>query len=153
METHSLFLELLQNSLSPIALISGVGLILLSVSNRLGRTIDRSRAIILELEKEDTYLSEEIKVKKIEQLQILHRRNKLLRNSILGISLSILASSLMVPIIILDRVFKSDIPFLGIGMFAMSILGIIFSAIFLFLDVRLTLKALEKEADQFIPVK
>lgn len=153
METHSLFLELLQNSLSPIALISGVGLILLSVSNRLGRTIDRSRAIILELEKEDTYLSEEIKVKKIEQLQILHRRNKLLRNSILGISLSILASSLMVPIIILDQVFKSDIPFLGIGMFAMSILGIIFSAIFLFLDVRLTLKALEKEAVQFIPVK
>lgn len=153
METNSFFIELLQHSLSPIALISGVGLILLSVSNRLGRTIDRSRAIILELEKEDTYLSEEIKAKKIEQLQILHKRNKLLRNSISGISLSILSSSLLIPILILDKVLHSNVQVAGIIVFSFSILGIIFSAIFLFLDVRITLKALEKEADQFIRIK
>jgi hypothetical protein len=147
------FLELLQHSLSPVALISGVGLILLSVSNRLGRTIDRSRAIILELEKEDAYLSDEIKKKKIVQLKILHRRSKLLRNSVLSISISILSSSLMVPVIILNQVFESDIPLLGIIMFSTSIMGIIFSAIFLSLDIRLTLKALEKEASQFISVK
>jgi hypothetical protein len=153
METNSFFIELLQHSLSPIALISGVGLILLSVSNRLGRTIDRSRAIILELEKEDHYLLEEIKAKKIEQLQILHKRNKFLRNSISGISLSILCSSLLIPILIIDQVFHPNIQVVGIVAFSCSILGIIFSAIFLFLDVRITLKALEKEADQFIRIK
>jgi len=37
--------RILQLSITPIALISGVGLLLLSMTNRLGRVIDRSRDV------------------------------------------------------------------------------------------------------------
>jgi hypothetical protein len=46
MEAIDSFIKFLQSSISPIVLISGVGLILLSLSNRLGRTTDRSREIV-----------------------------------------------------------------------------------------------------------
>lgn len=153
MDSTTLFTELLQHSISPIALISGVGLILLSVSNRLGRTIDRSRALAVELERGDAYITESLREKKVEQLEVLYTRSKYLRNSISGISLSILASSLLVPVLILNFVFSMNIQIVGTIMFIVSITGIIFSAIFLFLDVRLTLKALEKEAGQFIDIR
>ncbi|NJK85350.1 MAG: DUF2721 domain-containing protein [Bacteroidales bacterium] len=45
------FIQFLQSCITPVALISGVGLILLSLTNRLGRTIDRSRMLVVELEK------------------------------------------------------------------------------------------------------
>jgi len=37
--------RILQLSIAPVALISGVGLLLLSMTNRLGRVIDRARAL------------------------------------------------------------------------------------------------------------
>ncbi len=49
MEPIDSFVRFLQSSISPIVLISGVGLLLLSLSNRLGRTTDRSRDIVKEL--------------------------------------------------------------------------------------------------------
>ncbi len=153
MDSNTLFTELLKHSISPIALISGVGLILLSVSNRLGRTIDRSRAIAAELERGDEYITRSLHEKKVEQLKILYTRSAYLRNSISGISLSILASSLLIPILILNFIFSINIQILGTVMFIISITGIIFSAVFLFLDVRLTLRALEEETGQFIDFK
>lgn len=40
----------MQTSVSPAVMISAVGMILLSVTNRLGRAIDRSRIIVRELD-------------------------------------------------------------------------------------------------------
>ena len=36
------FIQFLQACITPVALISGVGLLLLTITNRLGRTIDRN---------------------------------------------------------------------------------------------------------------
>ena len=148
-EANTIFVELLKNSITPIALISGVGLILLTVSNRLGRTIDRSRALIQDLEKEENQ-KEPLKTKKVEQLHILHRRNKYLRNSVLGIAFSIMASSLMVPVLIFEYIYHPNLQVVEFSLFVISIIGIICSAFFLFLDVSLTLKALEKEGEEYL---
>ena len=146
MEEITLFVKLLQSTISPIVLISGVGLILLSLTNRLARTIDRSRKLVYELENDNSVDSEKKRV----QLGILFKRSKILKNSIVSISFSILSSSLIILILLIMNLFKIDLEWLGVLFFFLSIIGIILSAIFLFIDVSLTLKALEFEVEGHI---
>lgn len=136
----------LQNGISPIVLISGIGLILLSLTNRLGRTIDRSRAIVSELEKGET----KRRSLKIEELKILVKRSRILRGSIASIAFSILCSSLIIPVLVINALFQIELTLLGILLFLLSVMGIILSAILLFLDVTLTLKALDHEVKDYI---
>jgi hypothetical protein len=42
--------QLLQSSIAPVTLISGAGLLLLSMTNRYGRAIDRIRVIVKEVQ-------------------------------------------------------------------------------------------------------
>jgi len=146
MEPINSFISFLQSCISPIVLISGVGLILLSLNNRLARTIDRSRRIIKELERS----SSESYEKKRLQLKIIYRRSRILRSAIVSISFSILTSSLIIPILLVMNLFHVNLKMVGIVLFLFSILGIILSAIFLFIDVSLTLHALEYEVKDHI---
>ncbi|WP_372684066.1 DUF2721 domain-containing protein [Desulfosarcina sp.] len=146
MEPIDSFVRFLQSCISPIALISGVGLILLSLTNRLARTIDKSRMIVNELDKGQ--VADENR--KLIELKILFDRSKILRNSIVSISFSILSSSLIIPILLIMNLFDVNLTFLGVLFFLFSAIGIILSAIFLFIDVRLTLKALEFEVKDHI---
>jgi hypothetical protein len=136
----------LQNGISPIVLISGVGLILLSLTNRLARTIDRSRSIVAELEKGETKRKE----LKIEELKILVKRSRILRGSIASISFSILCSSLIIPVLVINALFQVEFTLVGIFLFLLSVMGIILSAVLLCIDVTLTLKALDHEVKEYI---
>jgi hypothetical protein len=141
------FARLLQFSISPIALISGASLLLLSITNRLGRTIDRSRILVRELEsKEGPRFEKEHKT----QLRILLRRSQFLRTAILCISVSIFLSGLMIMGVFL-HVFagvnlKRDI----LACLFLSVLAICASVVFLFLDVSAGLKALDLEVRRHI---
>ena len=146
MEPIDSFVRFLQSCISPIALISGVGLILLSLTNRLARTIDKSRMIVNELD--NGQVADENR--KLIELKILFDRSKILRNSIVSISFSILSSSLIIPILLIMNLFDVNLTFLGVLFFLFSAIGIILSSIFLFIDVRLTLKALEFEVKDHI---
>lgn len=146
MEIAKSLVDFFQSTISPLVLISGVGLILLSLTNRLARTIDRSRGLVAEIENPS---SNDKGNKKI-QLRILVRRSYILKYSITSISFSILCSSLIIPILLIMYIFHYDLTILGKLFFLLSIIGIILSAIFLFIDVSLTLKALEFEVKDHI---
>lgn len=146
METSKSLIEFFQSTISPLVLISGVGLILLSLTNRLARTIDRSRAMVADIENENSVNKHNKKT----QLKILIKRSYILKYSITSISFSILCSSLIIPILLIIYLFQVDLSLLGKIFFLLSIVGIIFSAIFLFIDVSLTLKALELEVKDHI---
>ena len=65
--------RILQLSITPVALISGVGLLLLSMTNRLGRVIDRARHLAqLSPADQDTGA----------ELRVLYRRARLLQGAI-----------------------------------------------------------------------
>ncbi len=147
MEPIDSFVRFLQSSISPIVLISGVGLLLLSLSNRLGRTTDRSRDIVKELQETG---DKKGKKRKIVQLNILYRRSKILRFSIVSIAFSILTSSLIIPILLIMNLFGVDLTTIGIFLFLLSILGMITSAILLFVDVTLSLKALQIGVNEYL---
>lgn len=80
MQLAKSLIEFFQSSISPLVLISGVGLILLSLTNRLGRTIDRSREMVAEIEKGS--LSESERENKKIQLSILVKRSYLIKTQL-----------------------------------------------------------------------
>ena len=80
-------IPVLQVAIGPVILISGVGLLLLSMTNRLGRVIDRARILDRELRPgspEDPHRNRE-------QLRILIDRARLLRLAIVLASVSVLS--------------------------------------------------------------
>src|SRR5689334_17537322 len=91
MMTIETFGKLLQFSISPIAVISGASLLLLSITNRLGRTIDRSRILVRELRSGE---ASHFQNDHITQLKILSRRSRFLRSAVLFISVSIFLAAL-----------------------------------------------------------
>jgi hypothetical protein len=141
MEPARTFIQFLQSTIAPIALISGVGLILLSLTNRIARTIDRSRQLITELNSAAPPRDATIKA----ELTVLNRRNKYLKTAMAGIAFSILTSSLMIPVLLIMNVFTFNLGYLASILLVLSIGGIIVSAIYLFADVSITLKALDIE--------
>ncbi|MGD2034554.1 MAG: DUF2721 domain-containing protein [Bacteroidales bacterium] len=146
MEPAKQFIVLLQSSITPVALISGVGLILLSLTNRLGRTIDRSRILASELRQVNGKRKDIL----IAELKILNKRNKYLKTAMAGIAFSILTSSLLIPVMLIMNLTLMDLNFVGSILFMMSIGGIILSAVYLFADVSLSLKALDMETEEHI---
>ncbi len=141
------FARLLQFSISPIALISGASLLLLSITNRLGRTIDRSRILVRELESgSGPAFKEEHKT----QLRILLVRSRFLRNAVLAIIVSIFLSALMI-IGIAAQVFAGwDMKTAILLFLSFGVLALCIAVIFLFLDVSLGLKALKLEIHRHI---
>jgi len=146
MEQTNDFLLFLHSGITPIAMISGVGLILLTLNNRLGRTVDRSRTLIYRIETEKSEKKEII----ISELRILYKRSKILRSSIACINFSILTSSLIVALLLAINFTSFNLIIIGKSLFALSIFGIIASSIFLFIDIILTLKALKYEVKSYI---
>ncbi len=139
------FVRFLQISITPVALISGVGLLLLTLTNRLGRTIDRTRYLVAELERG----ASEFRNEKIDEIVILSRRNQLLRASIALMALSLLCSSLIIPLLALAMWLKWSSLMPGYFLFSISILSIIASIIYFFRDILLSLKAVNLEARFF----
>ena len=83
MDSHSVF-QALQLAVSPVILISAYGLLLLSMTNRLGRAIDRARLLVREgAAKED-------------QITIITQRAGWIRSAIVFTSLALIAAGLLV---------------------------------------------------------
>lgn len=143
MENVQHLIQLLQSSISPIILISGVGLLLLSFTNRLGRVIDRSRFIVNELKdgKDD--------IKKI-QIPILYKRGRILRSAITCISFTILFASLMILLLFLGYFTQLNVEIVFISFFILAIIGLIISIILFIWDVAVSLKALKIQAGNYL---
>jgi hypothetical protein len=133
--------QILTASIAPVIVISGVGLLLLSISNRYGRAIDRARALIEDLEKSD-YSSARAKNLQ-EQLRHTHQRALLLRASLTYASASIFFVSLMVVSLFLEQVLALHKDFIALPLFALCLLCLVASTYYSIRDITLSLNALE----------
>src|SRR5882724_6902179 len=82
----------LRDAIGPVILISGVGLLLLTMTNRLGRGIDRARQLKAELPKH----SEQDRKQVLAQVAIIYRRAEMIRMSITLASVSALLAALLI---------------------------------------------------------
>jgi hypothetical protein len=145
METLTIFSKFLQACITPVALISGVGLLLLTITNRLGRVVDRIRFLVVEL---DTPNVKRENIKK-NQVQILLRRGKLLKNSIAWLLIGMISSCLIIPLLFIINLLSIDLKLIGYLLFVISILSMLVSFIYFFKDILSSLNAIRLEASEY----
>ena len=140
------FSRLLQLSVSPVVLISGVGLLLLSVTNRLGRAIDRSRALAGEMDRETNVSIREGE----KQLRILLQRAEYLRRSVSLIVASVFCSCLMILFLFILIFFDLRLEYVVLAAFCLSLISLLSAMIYLLADIYLSLKALRLEVHRHL---
>ena len=129
--------RVLQASISPVALISGVGLLILSQTNRFSRVADRLRELAHERRG-----SSEPQTDLSPQIDVLLKRARILRVSIGAATLCVLLASIMVLLVFAIAVLDWPVHLLVLQLFALSLLSLICSLIFFFCDMHLSLRAM-----------
>lgn len=130
-------IPILQTAVGPVILVSGVGLLLLTMTNRLGRVIDRGRSLAQEQRTNPNADRERI----LNQLAILNRRAALIRRAITLASLSVLLAAILVIVIFLTALFHWEIAFLLSGLFIFCMLCLIGSLVAFIQDLNVSLDA------------
>jgi len=141
MNDSAQFILFLQSSITPVALISGVGLLLLTITNRLARTIDRSRKLIVLIDSS----KEQHAARLTNELAIMYKRSRFLRNSIGSIVVSMFLNALIIPLLFFMSLYNWDLRMAGYALFFTSIVAIVIGLIYFMRDVVLTLKGLKME--------
>jgi hypothetical protein len=135
--------QILTGSIAPVIVISGVGLVLLSITNRYGRALDRARALLKDIEQGDTAAASAIQLH--EQLHHTHRRAKLLRSSMMYGSASIFFVSLTVLALFAEYILKVGVDYLALPCFALCLLSLVASLYYSIRDITVSMGALELE--------
>ena len=128
----------LQLSIGPVILISGVGLILLSMTNRLGRVIDRSRL----LSRDINSASNADRIRILSELRILSSRANISRAGIALAVFSVLLASLLIICLFLGALLQMDIAAFIVTLFILCMLSLVASLFLFLIDINLSLKAL-----------
>jgi hypothetical protein len=136
-------IPVLQIAIGPVILISGVGLLLLTLTNRLGRAVDRSRQLGHELRE----VSEADRHRLAPQVEILYRRARLLRLSIIMAGLSVLLVAILIIVVFVDVLMKVEIGIAIALLFIGCMTSLIVSLVAFIRDIQLSLQALKLELD------
>jgi hypothetical protein len=131
--------RVLQASISPVALISGVGLVLLSQTNRFSIVTDRLRKLVLTRDEKET--PDPMMTR---QINILLRRARILRLAISAALLCVLLASMMVMLIFAIAALDTPAQSIVLLLFVLSLVSLIVSLLLFLCDMHLSLKAVEE---------
>jgi hypothetical protein len=134
-------IRLLHTAVGPVILVSGVGLLLLSLTNRFGRAVDRSRQLIREMRE----TPKENRQRLDSQIHVLYRRARLIQISIIMSATSLLFVSVLVISLFLTALLHWESVMLLSLLFIGGLLSLIVSLAAFILDIRLSLRALRLE--------
>ena len=134
-------IPVLQVAIGPVILISGVGLLLLSMTNRFGRAIDRSR----QLESELREATETDRARLAAQVEILYRRARVIRLSITMAAFSLLLVAVLIIVLFLSVLMKLEVAVAITLLFICCMACLIVSLVAFLRDIQLSLQALKLE--------
>lgn len=135
-------IPVLQIAIGPVILISGVGLLVLSMTNRLGRIVDRSRA----LWRESQHVEEgDQRTNLLAQLRLLRRRAAMVRRAVAFAVLSIFLAAVLIVILFLAALFRLEMAWLISVVFVLSLAALIASLGAFLREINDSLKALDLE--------
>jgi len=137
----------LRDAIGPVILISGVGLLLLTMTNRLGRAIDRARLLKHELSARIGHEREQT----LAQVAILYRRAKIIRLSITLAATSAALAAVLIMTLFVTALFQLPEGFL-IGLIFVACMASLFASLVAFIcDINLSLHALKLELEGVAP--
>lgn len=137
----------LQVATGPVILISGVGLLLLTMTNRLGRTIDRARQLCRDLPES----SGEKRSQTLTQISIIYRRAKVIRLSIGLAGFSVLLVSALIIILFVGALLDWQAGVSVVLVFIASMISLFGSLVAFLYDINLALHALRLELQSVKP--
>lgn len=137
-------IPVLQVAVAPVILISGVGLLLLSLTNRFGRAVDRARNLRRELRAASATDRRHL----TDQVGNLYRRARLIQASIVLATASVLFAALLIVILFVEALLKWESVFWITLLFVLCLVSLISALIAFILDIRLSLAALKIELER-----
>lgn len=141
-------LPMIQLAITPVILITGLGSLLLTMTNRLGRIVDRTR-ILAGQARGATAGEERAHIES--QLRILFRRAKLVRMAVSLAAMSMFVSGMLVVAIFLSALLGIESGLLLLAFFVAAI-GLLLGALVYFLrDINQALNALGLEVRRALP--
>ena len=120
-------------AVSPVILISAYGLLLLSMTNRLGRAIDRARQLVRE------------GAAKEEQIAIIARRAVWIRSAIVFTSLALIAAALLVLVLFASVLLPVGIAPVVSVLFIGSLVCLVVGLAYFLIDIFGSLHAMKAE--------
>jgi len=140
----SAFLPIIQLAITPVILISGVGALMLTLTNRMARIVDRTRVLAVQVQAaagDDRRHLEN-------QLTIMWRRAKLIRMAVTFAGLSMLVACVLVIAIFSAALLETDFTGSLKVLFTASILLLIAALAAFLRDIYVSLHALKLEVDR-----
>jgi hypothetical protein len=134
-------IPVLQVAIGPVILFSGVGLLLLTMTNRLGRAIDRARQLAQELRR----CAEADRGPLLQQVDTIYRRARVLRLTITLAVVSVLLAAVMIIVLFVAALLQGDHGRLVSWLFIACLGSLIGSLIAFLYDIHLSLAALRLE--------
>lgn len=136
---------MIQLAITPVILITGLGSLLLTMTNRLGRVVDRTRLLAVQLQGE----GEEGERGHVErQLRVMWRRAKWVRLAVGLAAASMLVAGLLVLVIFGSAILGVELAEVILLFFVVAI-GLLLGSLAAFLtDVNLALRALGWEVER-----
>ena len=135
-------IRILSASIAPVIVISGVGLLLLSMTNRYSHVIDRARDLAKEV---DGTGDEGRRSLLVRQVQIIYRRARILRVAIILSTASIFFVALTVLSLFAGQVMEIQRDLISVPCFGLGLIALLGSLYFFIQDVSVSLAALELE--------
>ena len=134
------FNQTLSLALGPITLISGVGLLMICMTNRYNHATNRIRQLMA---KRPSVLGDEtLRGILDEEIDLLYMRASLLRRGMLSVALSALVSALLVATSVGSRFLDVPVPELESAILVAATLLIVLSALFFSREISISLRAL-----------
>ncbi|MGD0351827.1 MAG: DUF2721 domain-containing protein [Verrucomicrobiota bacterium] len=140
-------IPVLQVAIGPVILISGVGLLLLTMTNRLGRTIDRARQLKGELSKR----TEQERQQVLAQVAILYRRARMIRLGLTLAALSALLAAALIIVLFVMALLRLEHGLLVSLLFIACMISLFASLVAFICDINLSLRALKLELKDTTP--
>jgi hypothetical protein len=131
----------LQTAVGPVILISGVGLLLLSLTNRFGRAVDRARQLLREMRG----APEDTRKRLAGQVENLYQRARLIQRAIVFSTVSLLFAAVLIITLFSSALMKMESAQLISLLFICCLLSLIVSLIAFIMEIRLSLQALKLE--------
>jgi hypothetical protein len=134
-------LPIIQLSITPVILISGLGALVISMTTRMGRIVDRSRnlaGLARQAKGEERAHIEH-------QLEIMFRRARLMRLAMTLVTSSIFTSGMLIMLLFVSGLGKITMPNVILGVFMLSVVFMLAGMAAFIRDVFVSLQALQLE--------
>lgn len=142
--TTSSLLPVIQLAITPVILISGMGALMLTLTNRMGRIVDRTRVLAGQVRQATDDDRQHLE----NQLTIMWQRAQLIRRAVTFNGLSMLVACLLVVAIFAGAMLKKDLGPLLLVLFGGSILLVIAALVAFLQDIFVSLHALRLEVER-----